>query len=193
VEEHLFSRKEDSLSLRKEPSVKCTDLLREDHKIILRSLYILQSMAEQGNAEQIDSGDAAALLHFLRVFVDDYHHIKEESVLFPELMRTSEAQGPPLRHLLFEHGQERSLVGGLEDAVLTNKRAEFVIFANRLASQVQNHIEKEDQILFPIIDVLISNEMDRKVSAEFEKIQLDPDLLADLNQLEWRYLRKTAS
>jgi hypothetical protein len=58
-------------------------------------------------------------------------------------------------------------------------------------SRITNHIEKEDGILFPFIQVLISSALDQKVSAKFEKFQLDLSLLDDLRRLEWKYLRKT--
>jgi hemerythrin-like domain-containing protein len=170
--------------------VRCTELLRQDHRIILRSLNVLQSMVDGENGERIDQDDAATLLRFLRMFADEHHHLKEEGVLFPEVMRTSEAQGGPLRHLLFEHSQERSLVEGLEDALHIGKSSDFVLFANRLTDRVRNHIQKEDGILFPIIEVLISSQLDEKVSSEFEKFQLDPGLLDDLRRLEGKYLRK---
>jgi len=148
-------------------------------------------MVDGENGERIDQDDAATLLRFLRMFADEHHHLKEEGVLFPEVMRTSEAQGGPLRHLLFEHSQERSLVEGLEDALHIGKSSDFVLFANRLTDRVRNHIQKEDGILFPIIEVLISSQLDEKVSREFEKFQLDPGLLDDLRRLEAEYLRKT--
>jgi hemerythrin-like domain-containing protein len=170
--------------------VKCTDLLRQDHKIILRSLDVLQCMVAE-NPEQVEQDDAATLLRFLRVFADEYHHMKEEGVLFPELMRISQTEAGPLRHLLFEHTQERSLVEGLEEAFRKTKTAEFAVFANRLTERVRNHIQKEDGILFPILDVLISSELDEKVTAGFEKIGLDFNLLDDLQRLESKYLRKT--
>jgi hemerythrin-like domain-containing protein len=90
--------------------VKCTDLLRQDHKIILRSLDVLQCIVGGGNPERIDQNDTTTLLRFLRVFADEHHHMKKESVLFPEVTRAIQAEAGPLRHLLFEHTQERSLV-----------------------------------------------------------------------------------
>jgi len=170
--------------------VKCTDLLRQDHKIILRSFDVLQRIVAE-DPERVDQDDAATLLRFLRVFADEHHHMKEESILFPELMRISQTEAGPLRHLLFEHSQERSLVEGLEDALRRTKAAEFAVFANRLTERVRNHIQKEDGILFPILDVLISSELDEKVTAGFEKFQPDFKLLDDLQRLESKYLRKT--
>jgi hemerythrin-like domain-containing protein len=117
--------------------------------------------------------------------------MKEESVLFPELMRISQTEAGPVRHLLFEHSQERSLVEGLEDALCRTKTAEFVLFANRLIERVRGHIQKEDGILFPILDLVISSELDKKVRVGFKKFQLDFGLLDDLRRLESKYLRKT--
>jgi hemerythrin-like domain-containing protein len=150
-------------------------------------------MVEGENSERIDQDDAATLLHFLRAFADEHHHLKEESILFPELMRISQAQGGPMRHLLFEHSQERSLVEGLEDALHYGKSSDFALFANRLADRVRAHIQKEDGILFPIIDLLITGDLDDKVSRNFEKRQLDVALLEDLRRLELKYASKTAS
>src|SRR5262249_32980461 len=143
-------------------TVKCTDLLRQDHKIILRSLDVLQYIVGVENPERIDQDDTTTLLRFLRVFADEHHHMKEESVLFPEVTLTSQAEAEPLRHLLFEHTQERSLMAGLEDALRMTKTAEFVLFANQLAERVRNHIQNEDRILFPTLDVLISSRLDEK-------------------------------
>jgi len=172
--------------------MKCTDDLMQDHKIILRSLEVLQCVAKGASAKLFDYTDANALLRFLRIFADEHHHLKEESALFPELMRASQAQGGPLRHLLFEHDQERSLVEGLDEALSSKRSADFILFANRLTSRIRNHIENEDKILFPILTALISEAQDEKVSAEFEKFQLDPGLLADLDRLEAKYLGRNA-
>ena len=171
--------------------MKCTDVLRQDHQIILRSLDVLQKIVEGENPDQVDQNDAATLLRFLRVFADEHHHMKEESVLFPELVRINHAEAGPLRHLLFEHSQERSLVEGLEDALRRTQTSEFVLSANQLRERVRNHIQKEDGILFPILDVLISTQLDEKVNTGFQKFQLDSSLLNDLRDLESKYLKKT--
>ena len=173
--------------------MKCTELLMQDHKVILRCLHVLEHMAvrvEKG--EQPVEEDVAALLRFLRAFADDYHQMKEESALFPELRTASVAQDRPLQQMLFEHDQERSLVEGMEDSLYAKKGAEFVLFANRLTDLIRNHIYKEDNILFDIVDRALSPEQDAKVVAEFNKFQIKPSFLADLRRLEWKYLRKVA-
>src|SRR5204862_6817855 len=86
--------------------MKCTDLLMQDHKIILQCLNILDDMASRVQNEQpVEIEDAHAILRFLRVFADDHHQTKEESALFPELRRVATGQDQPWRRLMF--GQAR--------------------------------------------------------------------------------------
>lgn len=171
--------------------MKCTDLLIEDHKVILRCLEVLAHMATRiEKAEPFDQVDVESLLHFLRVFADDHHQVKEESALFPELMRTSNAPEGPLRQMLFEHDQERSMVEALEDALYTKKGMEFIHFANQLIALIGNHLQKEDTILFEIVERCFSAQQDEQVVAEFSKFQINPGYLAELRHLEWKYLRK---
>jgi len=173
--------------------MKCTDLLIQDHKVILRCLLVLEQMAacvDQG--EQLLQEDVGLLVRFLRAFADEHHQMKEECALFPELRHASSAQDRPLHQMLFEHDQERSLVEGLEDSMCTKKGIEFAHFANRLTALIRNHIYKEDNILFDIVERSLSPEQDERVVAEFNKFQINPSFLADLRRLEWKYLRKAA-
>lgn len=173
--------------------MKCTDLLMQDHKVILRCLEVLDHMALViGKGEHVERDDVEAVLRFLRAFADDHHEAMEESALFPELIRAVPAQAEPLRRMLFEHDQSRSLVVALEDALNTKKGWEFVHFANRLTALVRNHIYKEDNILFPIAERSLSSEQDEKVAAELSAFQINLGLLADLRRLEWRFLKKIA-
>ena len=173
--------------------MKCTDVLIKEHKIILRALDVVDQMAARVAEHQpVDVEDVETLLQFLRKFADDVHQAKEESALFPELMRTSAATEPALKQMLFEHDKERSLVEGLEDSLRTKKGVEFAQFASRLTDLLRNHIHKEDFILFEIVDRSLSPEQDDRVTAALNQFQISPELLADLRRLEWTYLRRVA-
>jgi hemerythrin-like domain-containing protein len=173
--------------------MKCTDLLTQDHKVILRALDVLEHMARRvENKQAVEPRDVEVLLRFLRTFADDHHQTKEESALFPELMRTSAASEGPLRQMIFEHDQERSLVEGLEDALYTKKGLDFVQLANRLVALIRCHIYKEDNILFDIVERALSIEQDEVVTRHLNEFQMDPNHLADLRRLEWTYLKRAA-
>lgn len=173
--------------------MRCTDILIQEHQIILRALDILDNMAERTKKDQaVASLDVETLLRFLRTFADDHHQVKEESALFPELLRTSVANNDRLRQMSFEHDQERSLVEGLEDALHTKKGSDFVHFASWLATLLRTHIHKEDNLLFEIARRSLSAEQDEHITAELTKFQVDRQVLADLEDLEEKYLRAVA-
>jgi hemerythrin-like domain-containing protein len=173
--------------------MKCTDLLLDDHKLLLRALEVLEQMAKRvENHEPLEHDDVEIVLRFLRVFGDDFHQSREESALFPELLRTAHGQETPLRQMLFEHDQERSLVEGLEDALYTKNGTEFAHFANRLVELLRSHVRKEDNMLFAITERLLSPEQDDRVVALFEKFQMNPAILRDVQELESKYMRKAA-
>ena len=173
--------------------MKCTDLLTQEHKTILRALDILDHMAARIKGDQpLAVEDVETILRFLRAFADNQHQAKEESALFPELLRTSAANDAPLRQMIFEHDQERSLVEGLEDSLRTKRGMEFVHFANRLTGLIRTHIRKEDNILFPMAERCLSPEQDERVTTELNQFEVDVAFLADLRRLEWTYLRRVA-
>jgi hemerythrin-like domain-containing protein len=173
--------------------MKCTDLLIEDHKIILRALGVLEQMAKRvENHQVLDHDDVEIVLRFLRSFADEYHQGKEESALFPEVRRVLAPEGP-VRQMLFEHDQERSLVDGIEDALFTKKGFEFVQFAHRLIDLMRDHVRKENDILFGIVERLLSPEQDEIVVAQFGNFPVDALALRELRGLETKYLsRKVA-
>jgi hemerythrin-like domain-containing protein len=174
--------------------MKCTDLLTQDHKVILRALDVLQHMARRvEEGKTVEQEDVEAILRFLRVFADDHHQVKEESALFPELRRTLRTQDRALQQMLFEHDQERSLVEALEDALYTRKQTEFVHFADRFVALIQNHIRKEDTILFDVVDQLLSPEQDDKVVSAMKEFVTKPEWFADLRRLERKYIRKAGA
>jgi hemerythrin-like domain-containing protein len=173
--------------------MKCTDYLSQEHKIILRALDVLDQMAVRCEHDQpVETQDVEAILQFLRSFADDHHQAAEESALFPELMRASVATQPALRQMVFEHDRERSLVEGLEDSLRTKKGIEFAQLAARLTDLLRNRIQKEDKILFDMVERSITTDQDERVAAELDRFQINMNLLADLRRLEWTYLRRVA-
>jgi hemerythrin-like domain-containing protein len=87
--------------------------------------------------------------------------------------------------------QERSLVEGLEDALCTKKGSDFVYFANRLMQLLNIHIQNEEEVMFRIADESLSDKQDEHIVSELEKFIVQPGVVADLQHLEWTYLRKT--
>lgn len=177
--------------------MKSTDLLIQEHKIILRALDVLDAMT--GLIEQsqpVNKPDVDKLLYFMRWFADAHHQAKEETIFFPTLKRAAASQDRPVDHLTMEHGQERALIEEMEKDLRLAELPQFVACANRLSSTLRNHIYKEDQILFDTAEAVLSSRDDEAVCEELRSFEtaLDKQLLAksleELRALEWKYLRK---
>src|ERR1051326_2712425 len=149
--------------------MKCIEALTAEHKTMLRIADVLESMSEKATDEaEYDTTDVEAIFQLLRRFGDEVDQGKEEGALFPvfiALCDTSEYAS--VRHMIFEHEQDRSLMSGMADAIARSNVPQFSECATRLASMLRNHIFKEDNILFETIRTHLSREDDGRILAEF--------------------------
>jgi hemerythrin-like domain-containing protein len=175
--------------------MKATRLLMDEHQYILRSLDVISEMAARvEKGESLDDCDADTILQFLQAFGDDHHQEKEESILFPALLKASHAEEHEcLCEITFEHNQQRSLLEGLEDALRSRKRTDFVYYARRLALLVRMHIQDEEEAMFRRADAILSVEEDERIAREMaaydspQRMELLRDLLKRLLILEIKY------
>ncbi len=136
------------------------DSLRREHAAVCLALRVLLAMADRVEAGlPFPAQDCAALLRFLREFVDGVHARKEADQILPALAvygddATAARAGGVLR--THEHG--RALlhtlvlfwepVGPLTDA----ERAVFVEAARAYAAHLHRAIELEECVLFPAVE-----------------------------------------
>jgi hemerythrin-like domain-containing protein len=176
----------------------CIEILTAEHRTMLRMAAVLDSMSKRArNQGTYTQEDVEAILHILRVFGDDCHQAKEEGALFPVFAAVCDpSEYAAVRHMLFEHDQDRSLIEGMEDAVLRSNAAQFAEYAQRLATILRNHIYKEDNIVFEKINAALSKEDDARVVRDFEDFDRDfqkdqQETMHRLRVLEWKYLRQS--
>jgi hemerythrin-like domain-containing protein len=177
--------------------MKSTEFLIQEHKLILRALDVLDGIAGFIEADgTIDSDDIAKILDFLRWFADAHHQAKEDTILFPALKACGADETRPVQHMMFEHDQERQSIEALEKDVRLGKLSDFAASAVRLSSTMRNHLYKEDHLLFPSADSLLTEEQDKVILDQLNRFdsafdrQILEQKVHDLNSLEWKYLRK---
>ncbi|MCM2331966.1 MAG: hemerythrin domain-containing protein [Pseudomonas sagittaria] len=131
--------------------------LTHEHDAILAALRILERMAERAQRNQLAPGDLAEFLGFLREFVDQCHHGKEEGLLFPAMARAGLAEhGGFIDELLAEHVQGRALIQAMAQAgTPTINAAEFASAATAYAEHLRAHIAKENDTFFPMAERLL--------------------------------------
>jgi len=138
-----------------------TDILRTEHEQLLRACAILENMAErfeQGTA--VDSADATRIVDFVRFYADGLHHAKEEDVLFPALEAAGmPREGGPIGVMLREHERGREHVAGMFAALRAldseSGRASFAKSARGFAGLLEQHIAKENNVLFMMAERLL--------------------------------------
>lgn len=137
-------------------------VLMTEHRLIERVLGAARGYAERladPAAEAPPRTDLARLAAFVRGFADAHHHGKEEEILFAAMIEHgfSNTTGP-LAVMLADHAEGRRLTGvvreiGARAGELTaNERREAAAALEGYAELLSAHIQKEDQILYPMAE-----------------------------------------
>jgi hemerythrin-like domain-containing protein len=138
---------------------KAIEDLEHEHQAILFAFKILERMNLQISAgTNPDINDVSDFIGFLREFADKCHHGKEEGILFP----TMEKAGLPgheglLAALLSEHAKGREWIEAMDAALLSGfKASEFTTAARGYMDLLRAHVEKENNILFPMAERMLT-------------------------------------
>ena len=157
------------------------DELNAEHQAIeqmLRVLRVLGHRLRLGAA--VPPAHVDSMMEFLDVFVDRCHHAKEEAILFPAMEDKGVPHGGcPLEGLLREHARGRERVGALATAIDALERGDAAAPAALreaiagIQQLYQNHIWKEDQMVFPMAERLFSAAELADLHARFEQAEVE--------------------
>jgi len=134
------------------------DLVSE-HEAILSALDILEKMVSRYEAnEKLEVDEMVDFIAFLREFADKCHHGKEEGMLFPAMVAAGVPnQGGPVGAMLMEHQQGRALIARMADNLENPAELNTVLQAARdYIFLMHGHIQKENIVLFPMADRVLS-------------------------------------
>lgn len=159
--------------------MKTTDILRSEHTIILNVLQALETIAQaDAKSGGLDLASAGEALEFLRNFADHCHHGKEEDHFFPALARRGLPRSVgPLAVMVADHEKGRALLTrmsqALELARAGNSGAadQFRISALLYVDLMRDHIAKENDVLFPMGDAMLSADDETVLVEEFERME----------------------
>lgn len=155
--------------------MKSIEMLMHEHRIIERSLTILEAIAERlERGESIPTDKVKVLLDFFRVFADQCHHGKEEDMLFPELeVRGIQKEGGPISVMLHEHEEGRNFQRQLREVAtdLANEanQQKFATAARNYINLLRQHIWKEDNVLFRMAQQVLTEMDDEQIAERFER------------------------
>lgn len=148
-----------------------TQVMKDEHQLILRMIALVEkntALLEAGKFRNwqfyLDAVD------FIRNYADRFHHAKEEDVLFVALVQNGMPEkNSPIEAMLMEHDQGRAHVRGLEEAVQkvlggqVGQGALIAEHARGYAELLRGHIDKEDNILYPLAERVLPEEVREKM------------------------------
>lgn len=160
--------------------INVTRILADEHQLILRMIALVEkntALMEQGKFRNwqffLDAVD------FIRNFADKFHHAKEEDILFSELIKNGmpEKQSP-IEAMHIEHDLGRDFVRSMEAAAekaaagIPGQIPLIAEHAKGYAKLLRGHIEKEDNILYPLAERILPAEVRPGMLKAYEQAEI---------------------
>ena len=150
-----------------------TDILRDEHRIILRALELVERAAARPSSEAWWA-DAIA---WLRTFADRSHHAKEETALFPAMVKAGvPSEGGPIAVMLDEHEEGRRLIRTMEMSTGSAR----VVACRAYVSLLRAHIDKENEIVFPLAEAVLDERAMHELRRAFDTVELEHEARATI-------------
>jgi len=159
--------------------MQATDILISEHTVIERVLVSIQEAVQAADQDKpVRPEFFLSVADFIRGFADGCHHRKEENVLFKAMKATNiPAQAGPVSVMLSEHEEARFLTRSMRAGAerwqagdLSGKQ-EAVQAARAYVVLLRQHIQKENNILFPLADRIIPKDKQDQVTEDFERVE----------------------
>lgn len=159
--------------------MKPTQILSNEHRVIEVVLDCLeQQIMRTRKSRVLGRKTAEQFIDFIRTFADGCHHGKEENHLFSTLVSKGlSREAGPVAVMLQEHDLGRSFVAqmstNLSAAVDGDEAAlgQFLLNAEHYVQLLRAHIVKEDEILFPLADRMLSDADFTQMTADFDRVE----------------------
>ena len=160
--------------------MKAIQDLRMEHDAVRLTLKVLERIAQkiEQKGTPDDPRHVEQLLEFFTVFVDRCHHGKEEELLFPALEQAGVARDKgPIGVMLREHELGRECVKKMKAAFsriqagIPQAATDFARSARDYISLLNQHIEKENNVLFPMAERQLSEATLAELSKGFDRIE----------------------
>lgn len=149
----------------------------DEHRVIERMLEIVSRASDRlDSGQSVDQEVFLGAADFFKNFADKCHHSKEEKLLFEKMIeRGFSGEVGPIAVMLREHEDGRSHVrriAELSTKKLDKKtRAELIKHLRAYVELLSQHIQKEDNILYPMADRILTSEDQKELENGFEEIE----------------------
>jgi len=155
-----------------------TENLIKEHKEINELLEIMSKIAAKIKSKDVFyPTDVEEIIDYLIIIIDKSHQGKEDEVFYPELISTGiSKETEPLSIINYEHVLAKRYLKEISSCVVNCKIGNDFsgdLLADSLTNYViviQNHIKREEEIVFPIANEVFSTEKQNEILQRFEVI-----------------------
>jgi len=146
------------------------DPLRSEHTLILQTIDRLEARSHESPDGRLPLDYARAALAFMRVYIDENHHGKEERVLFAQMEADPFLSGIAAV-LMADHRDGRELVDAIERAVESGRPVVREIDA--YAAYIRDHIRRENDMVFQAAESRFDESTMSTIRAAFFDIEAE--------------------
>ena len=152
--------------------MKAVEIMMEEHRNIRRMLLKMRKIANDMTLYNYD--DMQDIVAFCHEYADEHHHMKEEKILFPEMMKSNPVffEGMINHVMLVEHEEGRSHIRNMKILIDEYEYHHDQGCLERLAYEMKaycevlkEHTEKEDECLYQFAENDLSEQSKEHVDA----------------------------
>ena len=158
-----------------------TEILKHEHKIILMVLDAaereVQSIRQRG---KVHVAELEKMMDFIKNFADRCHHAKEEKLLFVKMNEKGmPPESGPIAVMLKEHTEGRRRIKAIGEAIPKAQEGDssaLKAIHENLEAYIQllrNHIDKEDNVLYPMADKVFTEKDQQSLAEAFDKVEAE--------------------
>ena len=157
-----------------------TENLISEHKDIIELLGIMNKIADNIESKNVFyTSDIEDIIEFLDFFIDKSHHSKEE-IFYQELsLQEIDRENVPVSVMLYEHVLTRKYMNDIKSCIENCKvgnNFSVELLAESLVNYIRlinNHISKEENIIFPLANKVLSDEKQNELYQKFKEVETE--------------------
>jgi len=159
--------------------------LSEEHQNILRVIdAVLEKCNQVENGNPADPDYFGDVISFIKNYADGYHHRKEEDILFKAMLESVDCMHcNPIPVMLHEHDEGRHYVKEMIEALAAENTELLIENARNYCELLQNHIFKEDNILYPMAEEALNEEQKEAVENKYSRVNVNDYLDSDVESV----------
>ena len=152
---------------------KPTKILSDEHQNILKIINTLtKECTNLKSGKQLDKDFFTTAIDFIRNYADKFHHAKEEDILFVEMCKDeAKIHCNPTQQMLYEHDLGRDFIKKLGRWVEEDNNGVIIENARGYAHLLQEHIFKEENILYPMADEALKQKVKNEILEKFKQVE----------------------